>query len=128
MVCGLWSVVWSVVCLTLSSIRYTVQLVYLASAAKAGNFPLQAPPTTHHCFPSYPSLPLDLHLGWIRSAPLGGSMGDFGFQGRRWRWLDSLDSPRTDRGSIAALKPGAGQADSLGLGLRQRQKTLREAD
>jgi len=120
-----------VVCLTLSSIRYTVQLVYLASAAKAGNFPLQAPPTAH--IASHPildslSLPLDLHLGWRRSAPLGGSMGDFGFQGRRWRWLDSLDGPRADRGSIAALKPGAGQADSLGLGLRQRQKTLRGAD
>lgn len=47
-----------VVCLTLSSIRYTVRLVYLASAAKASNLLLQAPPTAHHCFPSNPSLPL----------------------------------------------------------------------
>lgn len=48
------------------------------------------------------------------------------FDGRFWvsgngdgdGWIHSM-APGADRGSIAALKPGAGQApDSLGLGLR----------
>lgn len=72
---------WSVVCLTLSSIRYTVRLVYLASAAKASNFLLQAPPTTHHCFPSCPSPPLSASrsASWMDTQRLA-----WWFDGRFW--------------------------------------------